>query len=424
MISLFPQNYFFLYHPPRLTVYRVLSFFGRSKIRERFDYEVPEVESLAQTVYKMKESINPGRDASFFLGLPLNYFNIVNFTLPRVAEESLDPAVHYELIRHVPYDLSTAFINYKKELTNSNIKITATMVLKDHILPLLTAFSSAGLNLSSVFPNLLAVASVEKTRGVYITRNSEALELIVWDGQRVVFSTWESGEMVSDIERFASEKKPLFENLNFSPDRIFLWQTEAELNSIAPIMGLEEGKNLSGFPLQFSSLDTFPYQINLISGAALKAKKARFWLRATAFTLLFLSVASYPLFVLGGRETRLRRLEESLTALQTQAQRLTEIREKNRELIKNLKGIAQFVQSEPRVLDILKEVTEIVPSDAWLQRFIFSSDTIQLQGTAASATVIVEALENSPLFKEAQFDSPVVKRGNLETFRIMAKLEK
>lgn len=79
-------------------------------------------------------------------------------------------------------------------------------------------------------------------------------------------------------------------------------------------------------------------------------------------------------------------------------------------------------QSAIRVLD---EVSKRLPDDAFLTQFDYDGTTVQLMGEASSASSLVEALEASPLLKEAGFKSQVSKvlSTAADRFHISATLE-
>ena len=77
-----------------------------------------------------------------------------------------------------------------------------------------------------------------------------------------------------------------------------------------------------------------------------------------------------------------------------------------------------------RISLLLKELTEVVPRDAYLTTFRFRSGKIELEGFAKSASDLVPMLERSPFFKNAQFTSPVTKvQDNQERFSLATEIE-
>ncbi|MEW6272320.1 MAG: PilN domain-containing protein [Thermodesulfobacteriota bacterium] len=77
-----------------------------------------------------------------------------------------------------------------------------------------------------------------------------------------------------------------------------------------------------------------------------------------------------------------------------------------------------------RISLLLKELTDVVPRDAYLTTFRFRSGKIELEGFAKSASDLVPLLERSPYFKNAQFTSPVTKvQDNQERFSLATEIE-
>jgi len=77
-----------------------------------------------------------------------------------------------------------------------------------------------------------------------------------------------------------------------------------------------------------------------------------------------------------------------------------------------------------RISVLLKELTEVVPKDAYLTTFRFRTGKIELEGFAKSASDLVPMLERSPYFKNAQFTSPVTKvQDNQERFSLATEIE-
>lgn len=77
-----------------------------------------------------------------------------------------------------------------------------------------------------------------------------------------------------------------------------------------------------------------------------------------------------------------------------------------------------------RISVLLKELTDVVPRDAYLTTFRFRSGKIELEGFAKSASDLVPTIERSPFFKNAQFTSPVTKvQDNQERFSLATEIE-
>ncbi|MEN6623480.1 MAG: PilN domain-containing protein [Smithella sp.] len=103
-----------------------------------------------------------------------------------------------------------------------------------------------------------------------------------------------------------------------------------------------------------------------------------------------------------------------------------ELLQKNVENIQNeISTIRAFKSSRPMMMNILKEMTRILPRNTWLSRMRIADTTIEIEGYAASATEIVPKLEASPYFKKVEFSSPTSRdlRMNADRFAIKMEIE-
>ena len=76
-----------------------------------------------------------------------------------------------------------------------------------------------------------------------------------------------------------------------------------------------------------------------------------------------------------------------------------------------------------RPLPILRDLTDLLPADAWLTTLALDPKGIELVGQAAAASTLIPLLENSPRFERVEFASPVTRGRDREQFRIRAAWE-
>ncbi len=82
-------------------------------------------------------------------------------------------------------------------------------------------------------------------------------------------------------------------------------------------------------------------------------------------------------------------------------------------------------------LEILKELSEILPSTVWVWNLKLKSRDVELNGFANSASDLIAILDKSPYFEKVEFTSPVTKERRLfgeqvekERFKISTKTER
>jgi Tfp pilus assembly protein PilN len=76
-----------------------------------------------------------------------------------------------------------------------------------------------------------------------------------------------------------------------------------------------------------------------------------------------------------------------------------------------------------RPLPLLRELTEILPADAWLNSVNLDLKSVELNGQANTASQLIPLLESSSWLERAEFTSPVTKGRDKEQFRIRATWE-
>ncbi|KFZ44673.1 hypothetical protein DS62_07295 [Smithella sp. SC_K08D17] len=89
----------------------------------------------------------------------------------------------------------------------------------------------------------------------------------------------------------------------------------------------------------------------------------------------------------------------------------------------DIKTINNFKKHSIPTIDVLKELTKILPDKAWLTRVRVTEDSVELEGYAASATAIISKLENSKYFQKAEFASPTFRDQKQNNERFVIKME-
>lgn len=88
-----------------------------------------------------------------------------------------------------------------------------------------------------------------------------------------------------------------------------------------------------------------------------------------------------------------------------------------------LATVANFETTAIRPLPVLREVTEVLPADAWLTMLALDAKGVELTGQASQASPLIPLLENSPRLERVEFASPVTRGRDREQFRIRAVWE-
>jgi general secretion pathway protein L len=131
--------------------------------------------------------------------------------------------------------------------------------------------------------------------------------------------------------------------------------------------------------------------------------------------------ASYPL----KDEIRLRQLQAENQKIGPEVEVLRRKEEELNRLTREISFLAGHRQRKGEFLQLLDELSRVVPNSAYVSSLRYREGSIELQGNAESASSLVPLLERSPLFKNVGFNAPSNRsRDNRETFSLKAEIER
>jgi Tfp pilus assembly protein PilN len=141
---------------------------------------------------------------------------------------------------------------------------------------------------------------------------------------------------------------------------------------------------------------------------------------ATVTALLLVTALLVP----GMREQRhLRLIDREMTRLDPQVRAVEQVLrdlERKRKLLGTIVGIET---NALRPLPMLRELTDLTPTDTWLTTLSLDQKGVELTGQAAAASALIPLLENSSRLERVEFASPVTRGREKEQFRIRAAWE-
>ena len=118
-----------------------------------------------------------------------------------------------------------------------------------------------------------------------------------------------------------------------------------------------------------------------------------------------------------------RHLEREMEALRPQLQELGVTQANTDTARERLQLLAGVRQSVTLPLEILHELTRILPQDVWLEQLAYEGDTVTLNGIAPAASGLLQTLAASPYFENPQFRTSISRtREGQEAFAISLRL--
>lgn len=419
----FPNTYPLFVLPDKVTAYEATPYFGvRAPARPWVEVPLGKADS-GQAMTHVRGALHAGPEDSWHVGLPLKVFTLVNLRLPSAADEDLDQAVRYALLRHVPFDLSQARVDHARAPGGEDLEVS--IVQDEQLEPIMAALERANIHPTGFFPALVYVAWAHGRDGVYISGNKATAEAVVLEGGRIVFHAWDDISETHPISAFLQSMKPMLENRPKPPASVYAWECSTSPGELAAELGLTAEHAATVAPV-FSRalLERTPFRIGLAQPEMLRRRRTALRLHLGLATVFLLALLALPLAGLLGKKAHLQRLEAEIARIRPQAEVTAEKRREVQDVADSLENIAVRSKKQVNVLELLHELTQVLPGNAWLEAFVFAQDRVRIQGQADSATSIIEAIENSPLFRDARMESPVTKSGARDVFQISAELDR
>lgn len=107
------------------------------------------------------------------------------------------------------------------------------------------------------------------------------------------------------------------------------------------------------------------------------------------------------------KQQRVEALEARVAEARETAMEVARLRQELEQAVRSANFLVRKKERHPELVDVLLEVTRLLPDDTWLQRFQMDEGEVQLYGESSSASRLISVLGESPMLKQASFISPV-----------------
>lgn len=433
-------------------------FLSRIKIKGVREYsfeegKYPQPEGLASSLaLAINDFRAAGADVS--LNIPKAWAVIKTADFPVTVKENLVDAVSYELDRLTPFSPEDAFYDFKiLRESEGKLTILVTAAKVDLVKPYIEALREKGITVNRITVNLSGIGTLchyidKETDFIFIAINSKGYEgALFLDGSITSafssnFTTVNENSkidiLMSEINIFIAAVK----KLNKLPKIMVLLKDKSpslkellKLQMNLPVRILNE----IDIKLKHSGLQTeLPY--NAIGGVLeslwskangldlLKKGRHEIPRTPTVFTVIFmLSIIAmwilYMIVPLKIEGKRLNEIDRQIMLRKDDVRKVETLKKEINTLNDEISTINNFKQNKPTALNILKELTAILPKTTWLTRVRITESTVDIEGYAGSASLLLPKLEASTSFKKAEFSSPTFRDARMNADRFNIKME-
>jgi len=124
------------------------------------------------------------------------------------------------------------------------------------------------------------------------------------------------------------------------------------------------------------------------------------------------------------REHQVAELEDAIAKVQGEAREVIKIKKQIEESSEAAGFLATRRAEVPLAIEVLADITRILPDDTYLDRLVITNSSVQLQGKSQNAQRLIELVNGSGLLDEAAFrgSTRLDARSGLEIFEVNAEI--
>ncbi|MGM0427349.1 MAG: pilus assembly protein PilM [Thermodesulfobacteriota bacterium] len=425
-----------------------------------FEEELSSRDRVERVGYVVKEFLVKNRipSATLFLGIPREAAILRYVEFPLVVKENLRDSLRYELEKYVPFPPDELYFDYQiisEDKSADKLRLLLVMVKRELIDPYMSLEKTLGARLSGIevsstacanfFAAHFSVGEPDSYALIYTRKGGMEIDLLQ-SGFLAYSRPMDKAQWGEDFQHQVSQRlKKLKEEVK-GPQALLktvVWNMEREAPLLAHLKeaegfevhffdpasaGVPSADAAPAYGLALKGLRELPTDVNLLPAKMRKkpSKVGYYGMFGLVGVVVFLALAW-----IGGSifntQRYVKQLDNELNRLNAEIANLEQIEVEYNRIEQRIDFLNPLRKDRLMVLNVIRGLSEQIPKNAWLLRLTYSDkdSKIQIEGWADSASDLIPALEDSPLFKNVGFLSSITRSSaGKERFRIGLELEK
>jgi general secretion pathway protein L len=381
-----------------------------------------------------------------YVAIPRKDVLLLKIELPVAVEENLREVIGHELDNYTPFTADTAYFDFKSlghTIDGSKVKILLGVIEKERLNYYINLLKIGGLE-----PISIEISSTAAVKTISDDNLADGKNAILYMGSNICeLSLYSKGNL--EYSRSFDKKGQIIDAIQKEYKRIFSYGIdEYEIDEIKKVLILGNGACSKEFTEEIAGItgreavkveafrgidirDGLDIQLQRSAigcglrglngdAAAINLLPARTDRDKTPRSLRFTAIILFIvlLSLLGGefamrvnKEAKIiNQLKEKIVLLERSAVALEKLEKETEVAEGRLPQINNFNKRKGLFLSILKELTDIIPTNTYLTTLKYHDNEIEIAGRSASAVSLLPLLEASPLFKDVEFSATVKRR--------------
>ncbi|MEJ2684291.1 MAG: PilN domain-containing protein [Candidatus Sulfobium sp.] len=415
----------------------------------------PQPEDLASSLTLAANEFG-GIRSDISLNIPKAWTIIRTAEFPSTVKENLPDVVFYEIDRLTPFMPDESFFDFRilKE-QDGRLTVLLMAAKAEMVAPYIKALGEHGFKVGSLTVDLSSIGTLCRywNKGgdtLFVRVGEEGYEGALFiDGS--VAQTISSAVPASDREaRINGVTAEIRAMMDAARDRAKNLQVVALFSDKDPSLK-ESVRSRLDFPLKIlgetdlglklhGAAEEVPYAA---AGSLLESlwpgskglnllKKGKYEIAKNPVALsviLILAIVTVGVFNVTApvrlEKERLQSFNQQIDKKKKEVRKVEALKKEADSLKGEISTINNFKLENPFMLNLLKELTVILPMTTWLTRVRMTDSTVQIEGYSDSATSLLPKLEASPYLQKVEFASPTFRdrRMNADRFNIKMEIE-
>ncbi len=389
------------------------------------------------------------------LSIPKAWAIIRTAEFPSTIKENISDVVSFEMDRLTPLMPEDAFYDFRV-LNDTGERLTLLIVAAkaNTIRPYIKSLNESGFNVSGLTVNICGVGTLchymeRKIDTVFVEIDENGYEgaFFVSGSPSHLFSNdMSSGDERAKVDEISKEIMSLINTAKAGQGRVpqiavLIKDKNPALRELLkayinmPVRFIEEmdpGINLpiSRQEIPYAAVGSLLQSVwpkaqgpNLLKKGIYEKQKTPFALTVILACALIAMGVLYVVAPLWVEEKRLQEISSQIVPRKEQARKVEALKKDADALSSEIVAINDFKGARTMDLNILADLTSVLPKNAWLTRLRITDTSVEIEGYANSATELLPKLEASKYMRKVEFASPTFRDVRLNADRFSIKME-
>ena len=424
----------------------------REYLFDELKYPLPD-ELASSMALAMSDLGGPESDVT--LSIPKAWVIIKTAAFPVTVKENLPDVVRYEMDRITPFTPEETYYDFKIIQEDDNrLTLLIAAARAETVMPYINALNQKGIRVMRLSVDLNNMVSLcrhmdSRPDSVFLNvdRDGYGGALVINKAMVMTFAeTFGPGDERTKTEQIALEISSLLARQNKTKDMqimvrmkdtspAFTELLKSGLNIPVKMTGDTDTKLRFSSPVKnisfaavagvYESLQPDDSQLNLLRKGIKPLKKEPYLLSLLLVLVIAGMAALYIVSPLRIESGRLRDIAAQVASKKNEVKKVEALQKDLDALNADVATINNFKKTEPITLNILREITSILPKSAWITRARITESAVELEGYASSANELVPKLEASKYLRKVEFASSTFRdvKTNMDRFTIKMEIE-